>query len=164
MKCKKLEKLMMRSFDGRLTTKEKDVLESHLKSCSLCQSKKEDYKKILDFLKEQDFPKPKPYFWERLKSRLHGQYPYEPIVLWKQWTIKAIPVSFLIAVLIAVTTIFLLPSREVELSQSEELFFRDLSPIQETITALEGEEIENKNMMLIFASIEEQNGIRRYLP
>ena len=39
MKCRKIEKFLLRSFDDRLNREEKDMLNNHLKNCLLCQSK-----------------------------------------------------------------------------------------------------------------------------
>lgn len=165
MKCKKAERLLLRSIDGLLNSEEKTTLEKHLKDCPLCQSKQETYQTILDALNEKEFPDPQPYFWERLQPKLKEKKKYEPWPLWKQWGMRAIPLSLFLVAVLAAVIIFFLPHQKEELSQSETLLLRNLNPFQET-TALLGEEqeIEDKNMMLIFTAMEEQNGARRYLP
>ena len=164
MKCKKAERLIFRSFDGLLKKEEKNKLKEHLKSCLLCRTKREEYKSILDTLKENHIPEPKPYFWERLRPKLKEKKRYEPLSLWKQWGIRAIPISLLVVVLLAATIVLFLPHKNEELSQSEVLLLRNLNPLQETRTLFEEEKVENKNMMLIFTAMEEKNDIRRYLP
>ena len=162
MKCKKTEKLLLRSFDGLINPEEKVKLEEHLKICFLCRTKREEYQSILNALKENGRPEPNPYFWERLQPKLKERKKYEPWSLWKQWGIRAIPLSLFVVVLLAAAIILFIPPQKEELSQSEVLLLRNLNPLQETRTLLEEEKIENKNMMLIFTAMEEKNNVRRY--
>jgi predicted anti-sigma-YlaC factor YlaD len=164
MNCKKAEKLLLKSFDGLLRNEEMQKLEKHLKHCLGCQIKKEQYQAIRRALKEKDYIEPKPYFWERLKPRLKQREKYEPWSLWKRWSLRAIPLSLLIVIVLAATLIFLNPAKKEELSESGVLLLRNLNPFQETRTLLEAESVENKNMMLIFTAMEERNGERRYFP
>jgi len=164
MKCKNAEKILLRSFDGLINHEEKVKLEEHLKICLLCQTKREEYQSILNALKEKDRPEPKPYFWERLQPKLKERGKYEPWSLWKQWGIRAIPLSLLVVVLLTAAIILFIPPKKEELSQSEVLLLHNLNPLQETRTLLEEEKVENKNMMLIFTAMEEKNSVRRYLP
>ena len=164
MNCKKAETFLLRSFDGILKNKEKKELEKHLISCLLCQRRRKEYQSILETLRQKDFPEPKPYFWERLQPRLKERKKYEQWSLWKQWNLRAIPLSLLLVVLLAAAVTFFFPAQKEELSQSEVLLLRNLDPFQETRTLFEEEVIENKNMMLIFTAMEENNGLRRYFP
>jgi len=164
MKCKKAEKLLLRSFDELIKPEEKVALEEHLKICFFCQAKREEYQSILDALKEKDFSGPQPDFWERLRPKLKERKKYVPLTLWKQWGIRAIPVSLFGVSLLAAAIILFVPPKKEELSQSEVLLLRNLNPMQETRTLLEEEKVENKNMMLIFTAMEEENSNRRYLP
>jgi len=157
MKCKNAEKILLRSFDGLINHEEKVKLEEHLKICLLCQTKREEYQSILNALKEKDRPEPKPYFWERLQPKLKERGKYEPWSLWKQWGIRAIPLSLLVVVLLTAAIILFIPPKKEELSQSEVLLLHNLNPLQETTTLLEEEKVENKNMMLIFTAMEEKN-------
>lgn len=161
MKCKKAEKFLLRSFDGVLKIEERDKLERHLKSCLLCQRKKEDYQSILEALKEKDFPETRPYFWERLQPKLKERKKYEPLLLWKQWGMKTIPLSLLMIILLTIALIFSFQRKNEELSQSGILLFQNANPIQEAKIFLEEGGIENKNMMIIFTSLEEKNSVRR---
>ena len=98
MKCKNYETLLLRSFDGLLRNEEKKELEKHLETCLPCQTKRKEYQSILDALKEKGHPEPAPYFWERLQPKLKDGKKYLPLSLWKQWGIKAIPLSLFLKI------------------------------------------------------------------
>ncbi|MBA7697494.1 MAG: hypothetical protein E3J44_06615 [Candidatus Aminicenantes bacterium] len=164
MKCKKVEKFLLRSFDELLKEEEKNELKKHLESCPLCQTKREEYQSILDALKEKDFPEPKPYFWERLQPKLEERKRYDPWLLWKKWAIRAVPASLLLVILFAAALILFIPAQKEELSQSGVLLLRNSDPLQEATILLEEEKVEDKNMMLIFTAMEEKNSTGRYLP
>ncbi|NIO48754.1 MAG: hypothetical protein GTN73_04855 [Candidatus Aminicenantes bacterium] len=164
MKCKKVERLLFRSFDELLKEEEKNELKKHLERCPFCQTKREEYQSILDALKEKDFPEPKPNFWERLQPKLKGRKKYDLWSLWKQWAIRAIPASMLLVILFAAAIILFTPPKKEELSESGDLLLRNLDPLQETTILLEEEKVEDKNMMLIFTALEEKNSTGRYLP
>jgi len=164
MKCKKVERFLLRSFDGLLKEEEKNELKKHLERCPLCQAKREEYQSILDALKEKDFPEPKPYFWERLQPKLEESKKYDPWSLWKQWALRAIPASMFLVILFTAAIIIFIPPQSEELSESGDLLLRNLDPLQETTILLEEEKVEDKNMMLIFTAIEEINSTGRYLP
>jgi predicted anti-sigma-YlaC factor YlaD len=164
MKCIEVEKLLSRHLDGILTSEEKEKLETHLESCLDCQAKRQEYEIILETLRKEEFPELKPYFWERLQPKLKEKEKYLRLTLWKRWTIRAIPVSLVIVLLLTAALLIFLPEKKVELSQTEVLLLRELNPLQVANTLLEEGNIENKNMMLIFTSLEEENSERRYEP
>lgn len=164
MKCKEADRLILRSFDGLLKNREREELDEHLKSCLSCQGKREEYQLMLDALKERDFPEPRPYFWERLQAKLKESKKSEPWLLWKQWGVKAIPLSLVLIILLTTALIFSFLHRNEELSQSGMLLFQNSNPIQETKALLEAEKIEDRNMMIIFTSLEGKNDSRRYSP
>jgi predicted anti-sigma-YlaC factor YlaD len=166
MNCKKVEKLILRAFDGRLHQGEKKELEAHLKQCPRCWALQEEYQLILDTLRKEDFPEPKPYFWERLQPKLKEEKRYEPWMVWKQWGMRAIPVSLLAIIFLSAALIFLGPPRvEMEVSQafsqSGLLLLQNQNMFQETTDLFETGGTEDKNMMLIFTSLEDKNGTRR---
>jgi hypothetical protein len=164
MRCKKFERFLLRSFDELLKEKEKNELKKHLESCVHCQTKRAEYQRILDALKEKEFPEPKPYFWERLQPKLAERKKYDPWSLWKQWALRAIPASMLLVILLATAIILFIPPQKEALSESGDLLLRNLDPLQETTILLEEEKLEDKNMMLIFTAMEEKNSTGRYLP
>jgi len=164
MKCKKIENWLLRSFDDLLKEEEKEKLEEHLNSCASCQAKKREYDTLFGLLKREEGEEPKPYFWERLQAKLKERQKYAVWTVVKQWSIKAIPLTLLFVLLLALALVFISPPKEQELSQSEVLLLRNLNPLQETQILLEAEGLENKNMMIIFSATEEKNDTRRYMP
>lgn len=161
MKCKKFERLLSRAFDGLLKKEEKEELESHLKSCLSCQMKSREYKTILNLLRKEVDLEPKPYFWERLQTKIKERGKVTPWTIVKQWSLKAVPLSLLLVLALVLVISLLSPPQSQELSQSEVLLLRNLNPLQETRPLLEEERLENQNMMIIFSAIEEKNEIRR---
>ena len=161
MKCKKFERLLSPAFDGRLKKEEKEELESHLKSCLSCQMKSREYKTILNLLRKKVDSEPKPYFWERLQTKIKERGKVTPWTIVKQWSLKAVPLSLLLALALVLVISLLSPPKSQELSQSEVLLLRNLKPLQETRPLLEEERLENQNMMIIFSAMEEKNEIRR---
>jgi predicted anti-sigma-YlaC factor YlaD len=164
MKCKKIEKLLTRSFDRSLRKKEKEELDAHLKSCSACQQMRKEYDGIFEALRGTEYPEPKPYFWERLQPKLKERKEPLPWAAWNRWGIRAIPLSLLLVVVAAalVSSIFFPPKEE--LSQSGILLLHNQNPFEETRSILEEETAEDVGMLLIFASVDERNPARRQFP
>lgn len=160
MRCKKFEKLILHSFDNRLNEKEKKELEKHLESCVQCRAKREDYELILALLREEEAVQPKAYFWERLRTKIRERKKRSLWLTVKEWSLRAVPLSLLIVLLLTLVAIFFSPSQDQELSQSEVLLLRNLNPLQETQLLLE-QRLENQNMMIIFSSMEEKDTLRR---
>lgn len=158
MKCKKYERLLLRSFDGLLKEKETEELKTHVKGCLLCQAKRKEYQAMLDSLKPRHWPEPKPYFWERLQPKLEEKQKSEAWWVWKRWSMKTIPAFLGLVLLLTAALVFIPTADSVELSESGVLLLRNLNPLEETRTLFEEEKLENKNMMLIFLAVEEKNG------
>ena len=70
MNCEKFEKWILRSLDNRLPQEKQTKLEDHIKSCPICQERREEYRTIIDLLKQEKVQEPKPYFWERLQVKI----------------------------------------------------------------------------------------------
>lgn len=164
MKCKRAETFISRALDGLLSVEEEEALRIHLKDCNACQKRKKEYRVMIDTLRDQDFPEVKPYFWERLQSRLKDQRKYDVWSLWKRWSLRAVPLSIVAVVILALGLLLFLPQPTHELSQTEALLLRDSFPYPESLTFLEEEGAENKSMQIIFTAMEEKQDTRRYFP
>ena len=164
MKCKKAETFLSKSLDGLLTGEETDALEEHLKGCSSCKKKKEEFIFIAETLGKEDFPEVNPYFWERLQPRLKDSKRYAFWSVWKQWSLRAVPVSIIAVVMLALGFALFLPQTTDDLSQTGDLLLRNTPPLPETVTLLEAESGDNQSMQLIFMAMEEKPDLRRYFP
>lgn len=158
MKCKDAEKRLLRSFDGKLEGAARADLESHIKACPRCRQRQKEYGVLLKNLKIEDV-QPLPYFWERLAAKLRQRERIEPWTVWAKWSRRTVPVALALILLFAGAVAFLGPHEE-DLSQSEALLLRNTNPLAEAKSLFEETKLENKNMMIIFAS-DEKDPTRR---
>jgi len=163
MSCKKFEKWILRSFDNRLNQEKQKTLEEHLRSCSLCQEKREEYRTIIGLLHQEKEQEPKPYFWERLQAKIRKRQSVPFWVSVKHWSLRAVPISLIFVLVLTIAILLFSPAKEQELTQSEVLLLRNRNPLEET-QLLFDQKLENQNMMLIFSALEEKNNIRRPIP
>jgi anti-sigma factor RsiW len=155
MDCKKAERLLLRSFDGRLNAEEKGELQDHIGRCSFCQKQEKDYRMILGLLKPGATPEPLPYFKERLLAKLKEKERALPAFLWLRWAHRAVALSLAALILFGAGVILFQPQEPQELSQVEALLLRDENPLGQAATVLGQKKSEDKNMMLIFAAAED---------
>ena len=162
MNCRKAEKLLLRSFDGRLDERGKDRLAAHLAACPACRKVEAEYRSMLGLLKDGRAAEPLPRFWERLEPRLREETELVPLLFWERWSLKAIPVFLALVVLLGGFLFFAPQARE--LSQSATLLLEDRDPLSETQTLFEADKPETRTMMLLFASLDETSPARRPTP
>ena len=158
MKCKDVEKRLLRSFDGELEGATKAELDGHLKACPGCRKKQIEYGVLLKNLKIED-AEPLPYFWQRLEAKLRERERVEPWTIWAKWSRRAVPLALAVILLFIGGLAHFAPGEE-DLSQSEALLLRNDNPLAETKTFFEETRLENKNMMIIFAA-DEKVPVRR---
>jgi hypothetical protein len=163
MNCKRAEKFLLLSFDGRLGKKDRALLDDHLETCSLCREKEKDYRQIFSLLRIEA-PEPLPYFEQRLLAKLEEKEKSAPALFSKRWAVRAMAVSLAVAILFGVGVLFFRPQESLELSQTEILLLRNENPLAEAATILEQKKSEDRNMMLIFAASETKDLARRYRP
>lgn len=161
MDCKKAERFLLRSYDTPLGPEEKGQLQEHLQGCPSCRRKDLEYRMVLGLLRPVSVPEPLPYFRERLLARIKEKENKMPALFGLRWAHRA--VAFCLAVLLVFGLGILLfpPDEPQELSQAERLFLQNENPLTETASLLNQKRAEDKNMMLIFASVEDRNGGRR---
>jgi len=164
MNCHRVEKLLLKSIDGLLDKQQTETLEQHFRICPECLRMREEYETILGTLKLSEYPELKPNFWERLQPRLRGKKIFNPWVQWKLWGLRAIPVALFIVVILAGVLTFIDLRQPDELSSSEAFLLQNQSPLQFTSSILDEERVEDKNMRLIFASMEDPQTTRRKIP
>lgn len=162
MCCKKTERLLLRSLDGRLKAEEKTVLADHLRDCGRCRRKEEEYRTILGLLRPEGTPEPLPYFAERLAAKLKEKEKAMPAVLWLKWAHRAVAFSLLALLLFGGGVLLFRPQEPREWSQAETLLLRNENPLGEAANILDQRKPEDKNMMLIFAAAEEKESSRSF--
>jgi predicted anti-sigma-YlaC factor YlaD len=162
MKCKTAEKWVLRSLDGRQDERSRDLVEEHLASCASCRRAAAEYGAMVALLREGRGEAPLPRFWERLEPRLREERKVVPLVLWERWCLRAIPV-FLTLVAVA-AGLFLFTPQAGEMSQSEVLLLENANPFTEARTLFEQRHSDDRNMMLIFASLDDKPAAGRKLP
>ena len=161
MDCKGAEKLILRFFDNLVGEKEKQKLKFHLKECPSCREKEKQYGSIFNTLKTDKILEPLSNFESRLMSKIRQRRSYEPWSLWRQWSVRLVPVSIGLIILLVITMVFFLPGRQYEISQTGDLLLYNTNPLIETTLLLEEKSVENKNMMLIFYASENNRSNRR---
>ena len=162
MNCKTAEKRILRSLDGRLDERSAGLLREHLEACSSCRKAEAEYRSMLALLRDGKDAAPLPRFWERLQPRLREEREIAPLLFWERWNLRAIP-AFLAIVVVAGAALLFTP-RASELTASEALLLENRSPLTETQAIFDADKPETRNMMLIFASLEEKTPSRRPTP
>lgn len=162
MNCRKAEKQLLRSLDGRLDKPAADLLEKHLEACPSCRKAASEYRSMLALLRDGRDARPLPRFWERLEPRLREETEIVPFLFWERWSLRAIPVFLTLVVLIG-GFLFLTPQAG-ELSQSAALLFENRDPLQETHALFEADKPETRTMALMFASLDDKTPLRRPTP
>lgn len=165
MNCRKVEILISKSLDGNLSVGDAEALDIHLKGCGRCRERQAEYKLLMTSFQKIAQEEPRPYFVQRVEAGIKDLDFAHPFLAWKRWGVATLSLSMLFIGLL-VGGIFLsnpVPMETQELSRSEELLLRELNPFQETRTLFEAANAEQKNIMLIFSSLEETD-IRRYFP
>jgi hypothetical protein len=80
MNCRKIERLILKSFDGRLSGREEEALAGHLRACPACRRAEREYRAMLGLLREGREAAPLPGFWERLQPRLREETELVPLL------------------------------------------------------------------------------------
>jgi anti-sigma factor RsiW len=161
MDCKKAERLLLCSLDGRLEAREKIWLKNHIENCTRCQKAEREYRMILGSFKDESAPEPLPYFKERLLAKLSEKEKALPGLIRQGWAAKALAFSLTAIILSGGAFLIFRPQETQQLSQVEALLLRDENPLVETRNILDARGPENSNMMLIFTAMEEQDSARR---
>ena len=162
MNCRKAEKWLLRSVDGRLDGRAAALLAGHLGSCPSCRKADREYRRMFDLLRDGRDAAPLPRFWERLEPRLREETELVPLLFWERWSLRAIPV-FLALVALVGGFLFFAPG-DVELSQSATLLLENRDPLSETRALFETDQAETRTMMLMFASLDDKSPLRRPTP
>jgi anti-sigma factor RsiW len=162
MNCRKAEKLLLKSFDGRLDGRERDLLASHQGTCPACRKAENEYRTMLGLLKDGREAAPLPRFWERLEPRLREESELVPLLFWERWSLRAIPVFLTLVILLGGFLFFAPQARE--LGQSATLLLENRDSLSETQALFDTDKADTRTMMLLFASLDEKAPARRPAP
>jgi hypothetical protein len=161
MDCKKAERFLLRDYDTALEPEEKKQLQGHLQGCPACREKDREYREILGILRTDAVAEPLPYFRERVLAGIKEKDKESPVLFGLKWAHRAVAFFVAVQILFGVGLILSRKEETPELSRAEKLFFQNENPLTETASLLDQKRAEDKNMMLIFASLEDRNGGRR---
>jgi predicted anti-sigma-YlaC factor YlaD len=164
MDCKKAERFLLRSLDGRLDHDNRAMMQAHLEKCPSCQKKDREYRMILSLVRPQTMPEPLPYFKERLLAKLKERDITAPALLWVKWAHRAVALSLAAFLLFGAGILIFRPQEPREVSQTERFLLQDENPLSEAASILDQKKAEDRNMMLIFASVGDRDVSRRYRP
>lgn len=164
MNCRQAERRLLRSFDGRITVKERKELEEHLRYCSRCSRLEKEYKALFSWIKLDQIPDPLPNFWERLEKKIASLGRPEPEVIWQPILVRAATAALIGLIILTGLMIFFQVSKSVAFSQTEALIFQEENPFPEVQQILNEAQPEQRNLRLMFSSLEAQQLPRRNLP
>ena len=164
MNCKKAERLLLRSSDEKLGPEETALLKDHLEGCSTCRIKAEEYRTIARLARPRTVPEPLPYFKERFLARLREKKKSAPALVWVKWAHRAVAFSLAAFLFFGAGILLFQPQEPSELSQAERFLLQDENPLGEAGNILDQKKAEDRNMMLIFASVGDPDISRRYRP
>jgi len=153
MRCKKAERWISRWVDNRLDPDRSAAIERHLTACPDCRRTAHEIRNLVALLRQEKEAEPAPGFLARLEPRLREEQALVPLLVWERWSLRAVPV-FLAIVLVFVGLVAFGPSEAATLTQSEALLLENRIPLTETQQIFEAAKSEDRNMMLIFASLE----------
>lgn len=160
MRCRKAERWLLRSVDGRLDAARGRELEEHLASCPACARAAAEYREMFGLLKNRASEEPLPRFWERLQPGLAEEKRTFPLVIWERWCLRAIPAFLGIALVLGAGLVLFAPTAETRMTQAE-LLFRDQNPVSEAGTLFAEGRGESRHMELLFAATDERELPRR---
>ena len=154
MKCHDAEKLMLRAKDSALAGPGRDSLDAHLRQCPRCRRVEEEYRSLFRSLRPVESRGPAAFSWERLRTRIEEREAAALKPQYEKWALKAIPAAIALALLIGSASLLFKSSAPSNISASEELLLRNTNPLVEARTILDQKRLEDKGLMLIFASNE----------
>ncbi|MCJ7588721.1 MAG: zf-HC2 domain-containing protein [Candidatus Aminicenantes bacterium] len=164
MNCKRAENFLVRSFDGPLPSGQGDALRGHLEDCPACRQRNEEYDLIREAFRAFPPVQPRPFFWERLNAKLPTvESSPRAWPVFRKLGFKLVPAYLAVILALGAALVFLGPPAEAELSQAE-ILLRGEDPLTETTGVLDETRAEDKNMMILFASLERPSSLGSRMP
>lgn len=161
MRCRKAERWLLRSVDGRLEDARARALEAHLAACPSCSRAAAEYREMLGLLRSPAAEEPLPRFWERLRPALKEEQKALPLLLWERWCLRAVPAFLVMAAVIGAGLLVLAPPATAPLTRTE-LLLTDQNPVAEAGSLFDQARGESRHMELLFAAVDERASQRRF--
>lgn len=99
MKCEEVSKELIAYLDRRTNSAERIEMEKHLKDCSACHARAEEFRKLWNVLDEVPVHEPSFTFDARLRQRIAA----EPRPQWFAWLVPQPRLAFTMAMLVALS-------------------------------------------------------------
>jgi hypothetical protein len=160
MKCKEIEKRLSDMIDGELSERKKKEVKDHLQECPLCHAYQEHLEKIQTIVKELDYGKVPPTYWEEFPSRIKDrisslklrQRERSPFAWGWRWAWVSAVLILVISISLYVTYFHSRAGQEVHVFSFEDSLAQVFQEIGEN------SELEDIFDTIILASIEESLG------
>lgn len=128
MTCGKLETLWLPYLDGRLSSQERSILETHLAGCAACAARLEGFRLVSGALESWEAPAPSPWFDARLRHRIAADSATRGLAGWLGARLPSFPLSVAALLFLAALVVWsggtqhaLPPEQLVDASKMEEL-------------------------------------------
>jgi len=99
MKCDDVSKELIAYLDRRANSADRAVVEVHLKDCTACRTRAEDFRKLWNLLDEVPAHEPSFGFDARIRQRIAS----EPRPRWFAWLVPQPRLAFTMALLVALS-------------------------------------------------------------
>jgi anti-sigma factor RsiW len=152
MICRKAEKWLLLSIDGRLDDLRATKLASHLRDCPACARLEKEYQAMLGLLRDRKAVDPLPLFWERLQPKMARDRKPFVLLLWERWCVRAVPVFLGVTIAFGIGLLFLAPRAQVQMTQSELLLLRNQNTMSDVQSVFDEAKGEGRHIELIFAA------------
>ncbi len=156
MNCRKAEKGLLLSVDGRLGDARRAELEAHLRRCPACARLEKEYAAMFGLLRGPEAAGPLPRFWERLQPRIAPVRKPFVLLLWERWCVRAVPVFLGLTLAFGIGLLFFAPRVKAPMTDSELLLLRNQNVISEAQSVFDEAQGDRRHIELIFAAAEKQ--------
>jgi hypothetical protein len=164
MNCRKAEKWLLLSVEGRLDDARRALLEAHFRGCRACACLEKEYGAMFGLLRGREAGGPLPRFWERLQPKMAPVKKPFVLLLWERWCVRSVPVFLGVTLAFGIGLLFFAPRAQAPLTGSELLLLRNQSVISESQSVFDEGQGDRRHIELIFAAAEKQAPAGRQWP
>jgi anti-sigma factor RsiW len=158
MNCRKSEKRVLLSLDGRLDAASEAEMREHIRNCPACTRMENEYRKMFGLLRNERKDELLPDFWERLRPGLARERKSFVLLLWERWCVRAVPVFLGATLAFGIGLIFFAPRSQAPMTQSELLLLRNQNGLSENQSIFDEAKGDGRHIELIFAADQTPGG------